>query len=242
MRFDTALAQRPAGDAGAGAARPRRGRARRGRRAGRPDRLRRARRPSCRPARTRAETVDCDGRWITPGPDRLPHPSRLCRRPRRTSSSCGSAGASYEEIARAGGGILSTVRATRAASEDELVAPVAAAPRRADRRGRHHGRDQVRLRARPRDRDARCCAPRAGSAASAPVDGRHDLPRRACAAAGGRRATRTRYHRPGLRRDAAGARGARAWPTRSTRFCEGIAFSPEQIARVFDAAQAPACR
>ncbi|MFN2644006.1 MAG: imidazolonepropionase [Burkholderiales bacterium] len=31
-------------------------------------------------------------------------------------------GASYEEIAKAGGGILSTVRATRAASEDELVA------------------------------------------------------------------------------------------------------------------------
>lgn len=31
------------------------------------------------------------------------------------------AGASYEEIARAGGGILSTVRATRAASEDELL-------------------------------------------------------------------------------------------------------------------------
>jgi imidazolonepropionase len=32
------------------------------------------------------------------------------------------AGATYEEIARAGGGILSTVRATRAASEAELVA------------------------------------------------------------------------------------------------------------------------
>ena len=30
-------------------------------------------------------------------------------------------GASYEEIARAGGGILSTVRATRAADEDELL-------------------------------------------------------------------------------------------------------------------------
>ena len=38
-------------------------------------------------------------------------------------------GASYEEIARAGGGILSTVRATRAASEDALVA--AAIPRAA---------------------------------------------------------------------------------------------------------------
>src|SRR5690606_39091745 len=36
-------------------------------------------------------------------------------------------GASYEEVARAGGGIVSTVRATRAASEDELVA--AALPR-----------------------------------------------------------------------------------------------------------------
>ncbi len=31
-------------------------------------------------------------------------------------------GASYEEIARAGGGIVSTVKATRAASEDQLVA------------------------------------------------------------------------------------------------------------------------
>src|SRR3982751_3985676 len=30
-------------------------------------------------------------------------------------------GASYEEIGQAGGGILSTVRATRAASEDELT-------------------------------------------------------------------------------------------------------------------------
>jgi imidazolonepropionase len=30
-------------------------------------------------------------------------------------------GASYEEIARAGGGILSTVKATREASEEELL-------------------------------------------------------------------------------------------------------------------------
>ena len=38
-------------------------------------------------------------------------------------------GASYEQVARAGGGILSTVRATRAASEAELLAQ---ALRRAD--------------------------------------------------------------------------------------------------------------
>ena len=31
-------------------------------------------------------------------------------------------GASYEDVARAGGGILSTVRATRAASEEALLA------------------------------------------------------------------------------------------------------------------------
>ena len=36
------------------------------------------------------------------------------------------AGASYEDIAREGGGILSTVRATRAASEDELFASASA--------------------------------------------------------------------------------------------------------------------
>ena len=40
------------------------------------------------------------------------------------------AGASYEEIARAGGGIVSTVGATRAASEDELFASAAARLRR----------------------------------------------------------------------------------------------------------------
>jgi imidazolonepropionase len=40
------------------------------------------------------------------------------------------AGTSYEEIARAGGGIASTVRATRAASEDDLVAEGAGRLRR----------------------------------------------------------------------------------------------------------------
>ncbi len=39
----------------------------------------------------------------------------------RTSSRCGWPGATYEEIARAGGGIVSSVAALRAASEDDLV-------------------------------------------------------------------------------------------------------------------------
>ncbi len=100
----------------------------------------------------------------------------------RTNSSCGSHGASYEEIARAGGGIVSTVKATRAASEDELVAQTLPRLDRADRRGRHHDRDQVRLRPRPRDRDAACCARRARLGRERDVDvrttflGAHALP------------------------------------------------------------------
>src|SRR5262249_8573694 len=44
-------------------------------------------------------------------------------------------GASYEEIALAGGGILSTVRATRAASEDALVAQALPRARAMTRQG-----------------------------------------------------------------------------------------------------------
>ena len=66
------------------------------------------------------DTVDCAGRWITPGlidcHTHLVHAgNRAGEWARRLE------GASYEEIARAGGGILSTMRATRAASEAELV-------------------------------------------------------------------------------------------------------------------------
>jgi imidazolonepropionase len=75
-----------------------------------------------------------EGRWITPGlvdchthlvfaGDRAAEFERRCQ------------GASYEEIAREGGGILSTVRATRAATEDELVDAAAERARWSVRRG-----------------------------------------------------------------------------------------------------------
>ena len=92
------------------------------------------------------------------------------------------AGASYEDIAQAGGGIASTVRATRAASEDELVAQSAVRLQPPGRRGRHHGRDQVRLRARHRERAqdaARRPAPgdrRAESRSRTTFLGAHALP------------------------------------------------------------------
>ena len=73
-----------------------------------------------------SESIDCQGRWITPGLiDAHTHLVHAGDRAREFELRL--AGASYAQIARAGGGILSTMRATRAASEDELVA--AALPR-----------------------------------------------------------------------------------------------------------------
>lgn len=67
------------------------------------------------------ETVDCEGRWITPGLiDCHTHLVHAGNRAREFELRL--QGASYEEIARAGGGIVSTMQATRNASEAELVA------------------------------------------------------------------------------------------------------------------------
>jgi imidazolonepropionase len=66
------------------------------------------------------ETIDCEGRWITPGLID-PHTHLIYGGDRAHEFELRLAGASYEEIARAGGGILSTMAATRAASEAELV-------------------------------------------------------------------------------------------------------------------------
>ena len=62
-------------------------------------------------------------------------------------------GAGYLEILEAGGGILSTVAATRAASADDAARPRPALARRDARPRRHDDRGEVRLRPRPRDRD-----------------------------------------------------------------------------------------
>ena len=65
--------------------------------------------------------VRCDGRWITPGLIDC-HTHLVHGGDRAEEFERRLAGASYEEIARAGGGIVSTMRATRAADEAALVA------------------------------------------------------------------------------------------------------------------------
>lgn len=69
----------------------------------------------------RAEIVDCEGRWITPGLIDC-HTHLVHAGDRANEFEMRLAGATYEEVARAGGGIVSSVRALRAAGEDELVA------------------------------------------------------------------------------------------------------------------------
>jgi len=64
---------------------------------------------------------DLGGRLVTPAPIDC-HTHLIHGGDRAREFEMRLEGASYEEVARAGGGIVSTVRATRGASEDELVA------------------------------------------------------------------------------------------------------------------------
>jgi imidazolonepropionase len=67
-----------------------------------------------------ASQVDCGGNWLTPGLIDC-HTHIVHAGNRSDEFEARLNGASYEDISRAGGGIMSTVRATRAASEDELL-------------------------------------------------------------------------------------------------------------------------
>src|SRR5256712_6731590 len=67
------------------------------------------------------EVIDAGGRVVLPGfVD--PHTHLIFAGSRAEEFEMRLAGATYQQISQAGGGILSTMRATRAASEDELVA------------------------------------------------------------------------------------------------------------------------
>ncbi|WP_424926309.1 imidazolonepropionase [Agrobacterium pusense] len=67
------------------------------------------------------EITDCDGRWITPALIDC-HTHLVFGGNRAMEFEMRLNGATYEEIAKAGGGIVSSVRDTRAVSEDVLIA------------------------------------------------------------------------------------------------------------------------
>jgi imidazolonepropionase len=73
------------------------------------------------PSLQSAQTVDCQGRWITPGLIDA-HTHLVFAGNRSDEWEARLSGATYQDIARAGGGIMATVRATRGASVDDLIA------------------------------------------------------------------------------------------------------------------------
>ena len=70
------------------------------------------------------EVLPLGGAWVTPGLIDC-HTHLIFGGTRADEHAMRRAGATYEEIARAGGGIASTVRATQAASDDQLLASAA---------------------------------------------------------------------------------------------------------------------
>ena len=180
-----------------------------------------------------ADILDCEGRWITPGLIDC-HTHLVHAGDRAHEFELRLNGASYEEISRAGGGILSTVRATRAASEDDLVA---LALQRLDALiaegvttvemksgyGLDTASEARQLRAARRLADFRQVH------VATTFLGAHALPSEAAGDKDAYIDLVAEQMLPAI--EAEGLADA------VDGFCEGIAFSPEQIARVFEAAR-----
>ena len=180
-----------------------------------------------------AETIDCEGRWITPGLVDC-HTHLVYGGDRAREFEMRLAGASYAEIARAGGGIVSSVRATRAATPEELVA---SALRRLD----HliaEGVTTVEIKSGyglEKETEMRClrAARMLGDARAVSVVttflGAHALPPEANGDKDSYIQSVCEDMLPAIVRD--------NLADAVDVFCEGIAFSPMQSERVFQAAQ-----
>ena len=184
-----------------------------------------------------SERIDCAGRWITPGLIDC-HTHLIHAGDRSHEFELRLRGASYDEIARAGGGILSTMRATRAASEEALVD---SALRRLDALIAE-GVTTVEVKSgygldldteRKQLRAARALARRRPVTIVATFLGAHALPPEAASADAYIDLVCTQM---------IPAVAAEGLAETVDAFCEGIGFSPEQTARVFEAATAHGLR
>lgn len=180
-----------------------------------------------------AEVIDCGGRWITPGLIDC-HTHLVYAGNRAAEFELRLAGASYEAIARAGGGIASSVRATRDASLEHLVAEtlprldalIAEGVTTVEVKsgyGLDLPNEAKQLRA------ARLLAKQRPIAVITTFLGAHALPP---GSDGDKDA-----HIDRVCNEMLPAIAAEGLADAVDAFCEGIAFSPEQVARVFAAAQ-----
>ncbi len=185
------------------------------------------------PAALAREVIALDGGWITPGLVDC-HTHAVFAGDRAGEFELRLQGASYEAIARAGGGILSTVRAVRAASEGELLAQSLPRARALLRDGATtleiksgYGLDCDNER--KMLRVARRIGTELGITVRTTFLGAHALPEEYANDSDGYIDAvldwLPRLHAEGLV-DAVDA------------FCEGIGFSPAQTRRVFEAARA----
>jgi imidazolonepropionase len=186
-----------------------------------------------RPEALAKEVRDAGGAWITPGLVDC-HTHLVHAGDRAAEFEMRLQGASYADIARAGGGIVSTVRATRAASEDDLVvtasrrlAPLLAEGVTTLEVKSGYGLDTVtearQLRA------ARRLGAKGGVDVRTTFLGAHALPPEYAGRADDYVSLVCEEMLPAIAREGlADAVDA---------FCEGIAFSPAQTERVFDAAR-----
>jgi len=185
-------------------------------------------------ALAQGETIDCEGRWITPGLIDC-HTHLIHAGNRANEFEMRLAGATYEEVAKAGGGIVSSVKSLRAASESELVAQ--SLPRLdalisegvttveiKSGYGLDLENEKKSLRAARQLGDQRPVTIRTTFL------GAHALPPEA-------RGDKDAFIEL-VAKVILPAVAAESLADAVDGFCEGIAFSPEQMARVFDAARA----
>lgn len=180
------------------------------------------------------EVTDCAGRWITPGLiDCHTHLVHAGHRAREFELRL--RGASYEELARAGGGIVSSVKALRAATEEALVqetlprldALLAEGVTTVEIKS-GYGLDLIN------ERKALRAARRLGQARAVNIRttflGAHALPPEAAGDKSAYIARVVHEMMPAL--------AAEGLMDAVDGFCEGIGFSPEEMTRVFSAARA----
>jgi imidazolonepropionase len=186
-----------------------------------------------RPDALASEVHDLAGRWVTPGLIDC-HTHIVFAGNRAHEFELRLKGATYEEIARAGGGIRSTVRLTRAADEDSLLAAAAGRVRALAAEGvtvvevkSGYGLDvetelkMLRVARRLGERlPVRVVTSFLGAHAIPPeFEGRADA------------------YIDLVVEEALPAAASAGLADAVDAFCERIAFSPAQTARVFDAAQ-----